>query len=202
MKKVESNLDFSRSTFQHSNVVPALLSSTFLEETGGGDTHRGRWDCVCARLTLAVLGKHGVAVVTGPTDLAVSPGGVEKAPQALAGGDVTVSRLTRVHVAVTIAARAGAVGCPWVAVETTGTPEGAERGVRRAAEADRGEFCCSHLSQLLPACPSWHRSQTTFPDPSSTQVGLKLRKGSVLSTSHNGHGFSPYRGTEIRDGEA
>lgn len=113
-----------------------------------------------------------------------------------------MSRLTRVHVTVTIAARAGAVGRPWVAVETTGTPEGAERGVRRAAGADRGEFCCSHLSQLLPACPSWHRSHTTFPDPSSTQVGLKLRKGSVLSTSHNGHGCSPCRGMKIRGGEA
>lgn len=89
--------------------------------------HRGLHDCVCARLTLTVLGKHCVSIVTGLTDLAVASAGVEKAPQALAGDDVTVSRLTCVHITVTITAHTGAIGCPWVTIETTRTPEGRER---------------------------------------------------------------------------
>lgn len=106
-----------------------------MEKTEGEFTHqayRGRYDCVCARLTLTVLGKHCVSIVTGLTDLTVSSASVEKAPQALAGDDVTVSRLTYVHITVTIAAHTGAIDCPWVTIETTRTTKGTER------EASRG----------------------------------------------------------------
>lgn len=108
-----------------------------MQKTFTHRAYRGLYDCVCARLTLTVLGKHGVSIVTGLTGLTVSSGSVEKAPQALAGDDVTVSRLAYVHITVTITAHTGAIDCPWVTIETTRTPKGAERGVTRAAKADR-----------------------------------------------------------------
>lgn len=97
---------------------------------------RSEGDCVCARLTLTVLGQRGVSIVTGLTDLTVSSGRVEKAAQALAGDGVTVSRLTGVHVPVTIAAHTGATDCPRVTIETTGAPgEGGREGREGAAGA-------------------------------------------------------------------
>lgn len=108
--------------------------------------------CARARLTLAVLGVHSVSIVTGLTDLAVWSSGVEQAPQTLPCADVTVPRLTNVHVTVTVTAHTGAACYLWVTMETTGTPKGTERGVTpglwlQAAGGSRG---CCHLSQVLP----------------------------------------------------
>ena len=111
-------------------------------------------------LTLAVLGVHGVSVVTGLTDLTARPSGVEQAPQTLPCGDVTMSRLAYVRVTVAVAAHAGAADRLRVTVETTCTPEDAESGVR-PGPVRPAEVCGRHLSQVRPAYPSWQRSQDT-----------------------------------------
>lgn len=81
---------------------------------------------MCVRLTLAVLGVHGVSIVTGLADLTARSSGVEQAPQTLPRHDVTVARLAHVHVTVTVAAHTGAAHHLWVTIETTCTPTDTE----------------------------------------------------------------------------
>lgn len=59
---------------------------------------------VCVCLTLAVFGVHGISIITRLADLTVSPSCVAEATQTLPSDCVTVSRLTDVHIAVTLTA--------------------------------------------------------------------------------------------------
>lgn len=86
--------------------------------------------CVFVRLTPTVLGKHGIPIVTGLTDLAVSSASVEKATQTLPCDYVTVSRLTYIYITVTITAHTGATNYLWVTIETTRTPKDTEKDRR------------------------------------------------------------------------
>lgn len=116
--EVKSNLDFRSSTFRQSHTpVPAAETCTY----------RLFVVCVYVRLTLAVLGVHGVSIVTGQTVLTAWSSGVEQAPQTLPREDVTVSRLTDVHVTVTITAHTGAADYLGVTMETTCAPADTDR---------------------------------------------------------------------------
>lgn len=89
--------------------------------------------CVCVCLTLTVLGVHSISIVTGLTDLTVSPGSVAEATQTFPGDGVTVPRLADVHVTITLTADTGPANYLWVTIETTGTPGDTDRQVSHQA---------------------------------------------------------------------
>ena len=81
------------------------------------------------RLTGAVLGVDGVAVVTGGAVLAVRPGGVLHAAQTRPRQRVAVAEQhVGVRVVVATARQAAAAHHHGVAVETGRTPDAEERG--------------------------------------------------------------------------
>lgn len=66
----------------------------------------------------------GVAVVTGPAHLAVGPTGVAPAAETRPRDDITVPRLTHVHIAMALAADAGPTHFLRVPIEAAGAPVG------------------------------------------------------------------------------
>lgn len=111
-------------------------------------------------LTAAVLGMDGVAVVTGPAHLAVGPTGVALASETRPRDDITVPRLTHVHIAMALAADAGPTHFLRVPIEAAGAPVG---GTDRQTDGllvtrelsligcwAAGPRGSAHLSQLAP----------------------------------------------------
>lgn len=78
---------------------------------------------VCVCLTPAVFGVHGISIITRLADLTVSPSCVAEATQTLPSDCVTVSRLTDVHIAVTLTANTRPTDNLGVTKVTTATPK-------------------------------------------------------------------------------
>lgn len=87
-------------------------------------------------LTLTVFGMDGISIVTGLTDLTVSPSCVAKATQTFPGDGITVPRLTDVHVTMTLTPNTGSTHYLRIAIETTGTPADTDRHHSRLAASN------------------------------------------------------------------
>lgn len=78
--------------------------------------------CLSIDLTATVLGMDGVTMVTGLAHLAVGATCVGLATETCPRDDITVPRLTQVHIAVALAADTGPTHFLWISVKAASAP--------------------------------------------------------------------------------
>lgn len=83
-----------------------------------------RHHCLSIALTATVLGMDGVAMVTRLAHLAVGAARVALATETCPCDDITVPRLTHVHIAMAMAADASPTYFLWISVKAIGAPGG------------------------------------------------------------------------------